>query len=83
MNNGLASLNMGWAIAHKFDWGWSYLGYGWFDWKTYDHLEGVSGTCVFRTKKKALEGIKQIKSRRREKFRAVKVICSVIEARHL
>lgn len=83
MNNGLASLHKGWAIAHKFDWGWSYLGYGWFDWKTYPHLAGVQ-TCIFATRREAMKGIKEINyNKERGKFKIIRVIFSVVEERHL
>lgn len=79
MNNGLLGLHKGWAIARRFDWGWSFLGPGWFGWGLPKHADAMR-TAVFSTKVEAQAALR--KCRDEAKFKITKVIITVAENRH-
>ena len=83
MNNGMVGVSKGWSISHKFDFGWAFLGPGWFDWKIPSHALGIR-TSVFTTRKEAVEALKKIRVMgNRGKFRIIRVLGLVVEMRHL
>lgn len=79
MNNGLCGVHGGWAVAHKFDWGWSLLGPGWFGWGVPAHAAGC-GASVFKTKKAAAEALAPVRTD--GEFKIIRVIVTVAENRH-
>jgi hypothetical protein len=79
VNNGLCGVHAGWAVALKFDHGWSLLGPGWFGWGLPAHADGCR-TSVFSTKKAATEAMRG--KAFGESFKIVRVIVNVVENRH-
>lgn len=79
MNNGLCGVHGGWAVARKFDWGWSLLGPGWFGWGLPPHADGCR-TSVFLTKKMAMTHLRGVRDG--GQFKVLPVMVQVIENRH-
>ena len=80
MNNALAGVHQGWAVASKFEWGWSLLGPGWFGWGLPSHADGVR-TAVFSTRKAAREALAKTNNPNNWKFRIMRVQCMIVERR--